>query len=54
MPATRRHSACSTGPTIEDVLVAKVRAMVPKDVIKQRYEQINAFEKMLATPAPSS
>jgi len=51
----RAHLACPRRGTIgifnrshyEDVLVAKVRAMVPKDVIKQRYEQINAFEKML-------
>jgi PPK2 family polyphosphate:nucleotide phosphotransferase len=31
----------------EDVLVVKVRGMKPKDVIEQRYEQINQFEKML-------
>ncbi len=31
----------------EDVLVARVEKLVPKEVWKQRYEQINAFEKML-------
>jgi len=31
----------------EDVLVAKVRKFVPHDEIEQRYDQINAFEKML-------
>jgi len=31
----------------EDVLVVKVRKMKPKEVIEQRYEQINQFEKML-------
>ncbi|MGO4705739.1 polyphosphate kinase 2 family protein [Microvirga sp. 2MCAF38] len=31
----------------EDVLVAKVHRLAPKDVIEQRYDQINAFEKML-------
>lgn len=31
----------------EDVLVAKVRALAPPEVIEQRYEQINAFEKHL-------
>jgi len=31
----------------EDVLVAKVRGLAPKEAIEQRYEQINAFEKHL-------
>lgn len=31
----------------EDVLVVKVREFAPKDVIEQRYEQINSFEKLL-------
>lgn len=32
----------------EDVLVVRVHEMVPKDVWRQRYDQINAFEKHLA------
>ncbi len=31
----------------EDVLVVKVRKLVSKDIIKERYKQINHFEKML-------
>jgi PPK2 family polyphosphate:nucleotide phosphotransferase len=31
----------------EDVLVVKVRNLVPAEVVEARYEQINAFEKML-------
>jgi PPK2 family polyphosphate:nucleotide phosphotransferase len=31
----------------EDVLVVRVRKLVPKDVWKERYAQINAFEKLL-------
>ncbi|HZH50923.1 MAG TPA: polyphosphate kinase 2 family protein [Microvirga sp.] len=31
----------------EDVLIAKVRGFAPKEAIEQRYDQINAFEKML-------
>jgi PPK2 family polyphosphate:nucleotide phosphotransferase len=31
----------------EDVLVGRVRQLAPKAVIEQRYDQINAFEKML-------
>ncbi|MEQ1494087.1 MAG: PPK2 family polyphosphate kinase [Terricaulis sp.] len=31
----------------EDVLVVKVRGLAPTDVVEQRYEQINAFEKHL-------
>jgi PPK2 family polyphosphate:nucleotide phosphotransferase len=32
----------------EDVLVVRVHDLVPKQVWSQRYEQINAFERMLA------
>ena len=32
----------------EDVLVGRVRKLAPEKEIEQRYEQINAFEKMLA------
>src|SRR5260370_25219360 len=32
----------------EDVLVARVRKLVPKDVWSRRYEQINRFEQLLA------
>jgi len=32
----------------EDVLVVKVREFAPADVIEQRYEQINTFEKHLS------
>jgi PPK2 family polyphosphate:nucleotide phosphotransferase len=31
----------------EDVLIGRVRKLAPADAIEQRYEQINAFEKML-------
>jgi PPK2 family polyphosphate:nucleotide phosphotransferase len=31
----------------EDVLIGKVKKLAPEKVIEQRYEQINAFEKML-------
>lgn len=31
----------------EDVLVVKVREFAPKEVVEQRYEQINTFEKLL-------
>jgi PPK2 family polyphosphate:nucleotide phosphotransferase len=51
----RVHVACPRRGTIgifnrsqyEEVLIAKVRGLVPKNAIEQRYEQINAFEKML-------
>ena len=33
----------------EDVLVVRVHGLVPKAVWSKRYEQINAFERMLAT-----
>lgn len=32
----------------EDVLVVKVRSLAPADVVEQRYDQINAFEKHLS------
>ena len=32
----------------EDVLVARVKSLVPRAVWKERYEQINAFERTLA------
>jgi PPK2 family polyphosphate:nucleotide phosphotransferase len=32
----------------EDVLVARVHKLVPKDVWRSRYEHINAFERLLA------
>ena len=32
----------------EDVIVVRVRKLVPKEVWKDRYAQINAFEKLLA------
>lgn len=32
----------------EDIIVPRVHELVPKRVISQRYDQINAFEKMLA------
>lgn len=51
----RAHRACPRRGTIgifnrshyEDVLVGKVRKLAPADEIERRYEQINAFEKML-------
>jgi PPK2 family polyphosphate:nucleotide phosphotransferase len=33
----------------EDVLVVRVHDLVPKDVWKRRYDQINAFEELLAS-----
>ncbi|MBB4039731.1 PPK2 family polyphosphate:nucleotide phosphotransferase [Microvirga flocculans] len=52
----RVHAVCPRRGTIgifnrshyEDVLIGKVRKLAPKEVIEQRYEQINAFEKTLA------
>jgi PPK2 family polyphosphate:nucleotide phosphotransferase len=32
----------------EDVLAVRARKLVPREVVEQRYEQINAFEKMLS------
>ncbi|HEY8383226.1 MAG TPA: polyphosphate kinase 2 family protein [Microvirga sp.] len=51
----RSHLACPKRGTIgifnrshyEDVLVVKVRGLAPAGEVEQRYEQINAFEKML-------
>ena len=51
----RAHVACPRRGFIgifnrshyEDVLVGRVRELAPKKVIEQRYEQINAFERML-------
>jgi PPK2 family polyphosphate:nucleotide phosphotransferase len=51
----RVHHACPPRGTIgifnrshyEDVLVVKVRGFAPADQVEQRYDQINAFEKML-------
>ena len=51
----RVHHACPPRGTIgifnrshyEDVLVVKVRQLAPAAAIEARYEQINAFEKML-------
>jgi PPK2 family polyphosphate:nucleotide phosphotransferase len=51
----RAHIACPRRGTIgifnrshyEDVIVVKVRGLAPKDAIEQRYDLINAFEKML-------
>ena len=52
----RAHLACPRRGTIgifnrshyEDVLVGRVRKLAPAEEIERRYEQINAFEKMLA------
>jgi PPK2 family polyphosphate:nucleotide phosphotransferase len=52
----RAHLACPRRGTIgifnrshyEDVLVVKVRGLVSKATVEQRYDQINAFEKMLS------
>jgi len=51
----RVHKACPRRGTIgifnrshyEDVLVVKVRGFAPAEAIEKRYDQINAFEKML-------
>jgi PPK2 family polyphosphate:nucleotide phosphotransferase len=32
----------------EDVLVGRVRSLAPKEAIEQRYDQINAFERILS------
>ena len=42
------HIAVFNRSQYEDVLVVKVRNLAPPKQIEQRYEQINAFEKMLA------
>ncbi|MCA3554713.1 MAG: polyphosphate kinase 2 family protein [Aestuariivirga sp.] len=52
----RVHAACPPRGFIgifnrshyEDVLVVKVRGIAPPDVIERRYDEINAFEKMLS------
>jgi PPK2 family polyphosphate:nucleotide phosphotransferase len=52
----RTHLACPRRGSIgifnrshyEDVLVGRVRKLAPADSIEARYNQINAFEKMLA------
>jgi len=51
----RIHEACPRRGTIgifnrshyEDVLIGKVRKLAPGKTIEQRYDQINAFERML-------
>jgi PPK2 family polyphosphate:nucleotide phosphotransferase len=51
----RVHAVCPRRGTIgifnrshyEDILIGKVRKFASEPVIEQRYEQINAFEKML-------
>lgn len=51
----RVHAVCPRHGSIgifnrshyEDVLIGKVRKLAPKEVIEQRYEQINAFEQLL-------
>lgn len=51
----RVHMACPKRGTIgvfnrshyEDVLVSKVHSLIPNKVLKDRYDQINAFEQML-------
>jgi PPK2 family polyphosphate:nucleotide phosphotransferase len=51
----RAHLACPRRGTIgifnrshyEDVLIARVKGLAPAEEIEARYEQINAFEKML-------
>ena len=52
----RAHLACPRRGTIgifnrshyEDVLVGRVRMLAPAAEVEQRYDQINAFERMLA------
>src|SRR5262245_5852285 len=51
----RAHAACPRRGCIgifnrshyEDVLIGRVRKLAPADEIERRYDQINAFEKML-------
>ena len=51
----RVHAACPRRGTIgifnrshyEDVLIGKVRGLASKEAIEQRYDQINAFERLL-------
>lgn len=42
------HIAVFNRSHYEDVLVVKVRNLAPPEKVDQRYEQINAFEKMLS------
>ena len=42
------HIAVFNRSQYEDVLVVKVRNLAPPKMVEQRYEQINAFEKLLA------
>ncbi len=42
------HIAVFNRSQYEDVLVVKVRNLAPPKQVEQRYEQINAFEKILA------
>ena len=52
----RAHLACPrpgmigilNRPHYEDVPFTKVRELAPEEIIRQRYDQINAFEKMLS------
>ena len=44
----RRYIGIFNRSHYEDVLVARVRGLVPKKVWRERYAQINAFEAMLA------
>lgn len=41
------HIAVFNRSQYEDVLVVKVRNLAPPKMVEQRYEQINAFEKLL-------
>jgi PPK2 family polyphosphate:nucleotide phosphotransferase len=41
------HVAVFNRSQYEDVLVVKVRSLAPPKLVEQRYEQINAFEKLL-------
>ena len=43
----RGHIGIFNRSHYEDVLVARVRKLAPADAIERRYDQINAFERML-------
>ncbi len=55
----RAHAAAPARGTVavfnrshyEDVLIARVRALVPRDAWERRYAQINAFEQLLSDAA---
>jgi len=47
MPA-KGETAIFNRSHYEDVLVVRVKGLVPKDVWERRYDHINAFERMLA------